>query len=71
MAEIATRVREYRQRQRMAGLRLVQIWVPDTRRPDFAEECRRQGQVVAMGDKADTQLHTLMDEALNSIEGWE
>ena len=71
MAEIATRVREHRQRQRMAGLRLVQIWVPDTRRPDFAEECRRQGQIVAMGDKADTQLHALMDEALSGIEGWE
>jgi hypothetical protein len=55
----------------MAGLRPVQIWVPDTRRPDFAEECRRQGQIVAMGDKADTQLHAIMDEALSSIEGWE
>jgi hypothetical protein len=71
MAEIAVRVREHRQRLRMAGLRPVQIWVPDTRRPDFAEECRRQGKIVAMGDKADTQLHALMDEALSSIEGWE
>ncbi len=70
MAEATERVREHRQRLRMAGLRPVQIWVPDTRRPDFAEECRRQGQIVAMGDKADTQLQTLMDEALSSIEGW-
>jgi Protein of unknown function (DUF3018) len=71
MAETAIRVREHRQRLRMAGLRPVQIWVPDTRRPDFAEECLRQGQIVAVGDKADIQLHVLMDEALNSIEGWE
>ncbi len=70
MAETTERVREHRQRLRMAGLRPVQIWVPDTRRPDFAEECRRQGQIVAMGDKADTQLQALMDEALSGTEGW-
>ncbi|MDI9335325.1 MAG: antitoxin MazE family protein [Cytophagales bacterium] len=73
MAETAVRVREHRQRLRMAGLRPVQIWVPDTRRPDFAEECRRQSQIVEMGDKADTQdtqLDALMDQALSSIEGW-
>jgi hypothetical protein len=29
---------------RAAGLRLVQIWVPDTRREGFAEECRRQSR---------------------------
>ena len=27
------------------GLRPVQIWVPDTRRPDFKEECRRQSRL--------------------------
>ncbi|MFF7058085.1 antitoxin MazE family protein [Achromobacter spanius] len=32
---------------RMAGSRPVQIWVPDTRRPGFAEECRRQSLAVA------------------------
>jgi hypothetical protein len=48
----------------------VQIWVPDTRRPDFAEECRRHSQIVAMGDKNDTQLQALLDEALGDVEGW-
>jgi Protein of unknown function (DUF3018) len=71
MSEATVRVREHRQRLRMAGLRPVQIWVPDTRRPDFAEECRRQGQIVAMSDKVDTQLHAFMNESLSSIEGWE
>lgn len=37
-----SRVAKHRQRLRAAGLRPVQIWVPDTRRPGFAEECRRQ-----------------------------
>jgi Protein of unknown function (DUF3018) len=70
MSEASVRVREHRQRLRSAGLRPVQIWVPDTRLPDFADECRRQGQIVAIGDKADAPLHALMDEALTDIEGW-
>jgi hypothetical protein len=42
MQPIRKRVAGHRQRLRAAGLRPVQIWVPDTRRPGFAEECRRQ-----------------------------
>ena len=38
------RMANYRQRMRAAGLRPVQIWVPDTRSPDFVEACRRQAQ---------------------------
>lgn len=36
------RVQKHRDLLRQAGLRPVQIWVPDTRWPNFAEECRRQ-----------------------------
>ena len=36
------RVRKHRAALRAAGLRPVQIWVPDTRRRGFAAECRRQ-----------------------------
>ena len=39
---ISQRVRRRRDALRAAGLRPVQIWVPDTRREGFAEECRRQ-----------------------------
>ena len=35
------RVQKHRDALRQAGLRPVQLWVPDTRRPDFAAECRR------------------------------
>lgn len=55
---------------RMTGLRAVQIWVPDTRRPGFAEECRRQCRLVAQAEKADPELHQFMDEALADLEGW-
>lgn len=40
------RVRRHREVLRSQGLRPVQIWVPDTRRAGFAEECRRQSLLV-------------------------
>ena len=64
------RVQKRRAALRMAGLRPVQIWVPDTRRPDFAAECRRQCHLVAQADSADVALHHFMDEALADLEGW-
>jgi hypothetical protein len=36
------RVLRHRESLRTRGLRPIQIWVPDTRRPGFAEEARRQ-----------------------------
>lgn len=53
-AHVNQRVQKHRDALRMAGLRPVQIWVPDTRRPDFAEECRRQCLLVAQADSADS-----------------
>lgn len=44
---IAERVKRRRAKLRRAGLRPVQIWVPDTRAPGFAEECRRQCELIA------------------------
>ena len=44
---IAERVKKHRDGLRGAGLRPIQIWVPDTRQPGFAAECRRQSLVVA------------------------
>jgi len=45
-ATLTERVRAHRQNLRAAGLRPIQIWVPDTRRPGFAEECGRQSRVI-------------------------
>ncbi len=67
---LKVRVKKRRDALRMAGLRPVQIWVPDTRRPDFAEECRRQCQLVAKTDMADTDMHKLMGDALADVDGW-
>lgn len=67
---VNARVQRHRDALRMAGLRPVQIWVPDTRRPDFAQECRRQSQLVAQSDAADTDMQQFMDAALADVDGW-
>ena len=50
------RMADYRQRMLAAGLRPVQIWVPDIRLPDFVETCRRQAHAVAAGDPAGDEI---------------
>ena len=67
---VNTRVQKHRDALRMAGLRPVQIWVPDTRRPDFAAECQRQSRLAAEADRADTDMQHFMDEALADVDGW-
>lgn len=65
---VSDRVRKRRDAMRAAGLRPIQIWVPDTRRPGFAEECRRQSRVVAAADAADRGLDAFLDAALVDLD---
>jgi hypothetical protein len=67
---VADRVHKHRTGLRASGLRPVQIWVPDTRRPGFAEECRRQSRLVAEADRTDTEMQRFMDDALADLDGW-
>lgn len=67
---VSARVQRHREALRAAGLRPVQIWVPDTRRPGFEEECRRQSLLVAQADQADPSIGQVMDETLVDVEGW-
>ena len=67
---VAVRVQKRRDALRMAGLRPVQIWVPDTRRPDFAAECSRQSMLAAKADIADVDMLDFMDAALADVDGW-
>lgn len=50
---MAARVRAHRARLRAQGLRPVQIWVPDVRAPEFAEQAHRQSAAVAASEPAD------------------
>ncbi|MDR0577073.1 MAG: antitoxin MazE family protein [Candidatus Accumulibacter sp.] len=69
-ASVNLRVKKHRDALRMAGLRPVQIWVPDTRRSGFEEECRRQCRLAARTDMTDEATQRFMDEALVEVEGW-
>ena len=67
-SSVSQRVKKRRDALRAAGLRPVQIWIPDTRRPGFAEECRRQSRVVAAADAADLDLGAFLDAALADLD---
>jgi Protein of unknown function (DUF3018) len=62
---IADRVSKHRAGLRASGLRPVQLWVPDTRAPEFAIECQRQSALAARADRADQELTAFLDAALN------
>jgi hypothetical protein len=67
---VKERVRKRRAKLRAAGLRPLQIWVPDTSRPGFAEECRRQSRVVAKADLADQDLTSFLEACLADADDW-
>ena len=56
------RMATYRQRMRAAGLRPIQIWVPDSRDPAFAEKCRQQALAIAASDPAGDELMDFVDQ---------
>ncbi|MCY7315762.1 MAG: antitoxin MazE family protein [Rubrivivax sp.] len=58
---VAQRVQKHREALRAAGLRPVQIWVPDTRRRGFSQKCRRQSQSLLVPAAA---------AAEEGLEGW-
>jgi hypothetical protein len=55
----------YLSRQRAAGFKSVQIWVPDPEAPGFAAECRRQSLAIAHSSE---DLHDL--EMFAEIADW-
>lgn len=65
---VAARVRKHRVALRAAGLRPVQIWVPDSRRAGFAAECRRQSLLLRKGRTEGATLKWLASVA--DTEGW-
>jgi hypothetical protein len=59
------KVAAHRARLRQAGLRPVQIWVPDVRSPGFASEAHRQSLAVARS------RHAADDQAfVDAISEW-
>ena len=67
---ISQRVRKHREGLRRAGMRPVDLWVPDTRARQFTDECRRQCLLAAQADAADSGVLDVLDAALDDLEGW-
>ena len=67
---VAERVQKHRASLRAQGLRPVQIWVPDVRAPGFADECARQASLAAAADRADPDLMSFLDAALDDLGDW-
>lgn len=56
------RMRGYRARKQASGLRLIQLWVPDTRSKRFAAECKRQCRLLK-GDPAEAEALEFIERA--------
>jgi hypothetical protein len=62
------RVRKHRDKLRAAGLRPVQLWVWDTTRPGFADQVRRECELI----NASTDNERVLEEMLSiaDFSGW-
>ena len=65
---ITKRVQKHRDSLRTAGLRPIQIWVPDTRKRGFAAECKRQS-LLLRNDKQEAKTIEWLDRVADR-EGW-
>ena len=64
------KVQNYRDRMRARGLRPIQIWVPDTRTANFAQEAHRQSLAIAHSkhDGADQAFIDAISDELSSAD---
>lgn len=64
---VRERVARYRAQMRATGLRPIEVWVPDTTRPGFAEEVRRQAELLGQTD----QRENIMDWVESVSSDWD
>jgi len=67
---VAERARKHGAALRAAGMRPLQVWVPDTRRKSFVAACRKQAAIVAQADRRDRELLDLLDRAAAEFDSW-
>ena len=66
MSDVNDRVRQHRQRMREQGFRMVHIWVPDVRSPEFAKAAHEQSIAAADSDKVDDT-----QQWIDSLSAWD
>lgn len=64
--DVARRVQKHRRSLRAAGLRPIQIWVPDVRSKSFAVQARRQSLAIARSAQEQDDL-----AFIESIADWD
>ena len=62
------RVVSRRERLRAAGLRPIQIWVPDTRNPEIVEKIRAQAKALAAHDPAGDEMMDWVESVYEAPE---
>jgi hypothetical protein len=67
-----TPMQRYRARLRASGLRPIQLWVPDARRPAFVRAFRRQAAAVAAHEARRGAEQRAIDAlmAAQALTGW-
>ena len=65
-SSVARRVQKHRQALRAAGLRPIQIWVPDVRSKSFAVQARRQSLAIAKSAEEKDDL-----SFIESVADWD
>jgi hypothetical protein len=68
MHGVAKRVRKHRAKLKAAGLKAVTIWVPDTSRPAFAKEIRRQCKLINVSSDSERVLEEML--AVSDFSDW-
>lgn len=66
---VRKRAQAYRTRMKKLGFRQINLWVPDTRAPNFRKECRRQSRLAAAADRSE-KIDDMLDAVAGSVEGW-
>jgi hypothetical protein len=68
---VAERVRKHRETLRAAGLKPVQIWLPDSRSESFRQQCERESLLVAAhpNDPLESDTLTWIAEVADTT-GW-
>jgi len=67
-AAVTDRVRKHREGLREAGLRLLQIWIPDTKSQVFREQCERESLLLAADPQEAETLDWIAEVA--DLDGW-
>lgn len=67
-AAVTERVRKHREGLRAAGLKPVQIWIPDTRLESFRKRCEREC-LSLVGDPLEAETLAWIAEVADT-DGW-